>query len=82
MSIRYDIQRLLEDRTLHFEVYDLAGNRVSHVERELRSGGYSDSWDGRSETGNLVPPGIYLVRLSADADESSSAISRLVSVVY
>ena len=82
LSIRYDIQRLLEDRTLYFEVYDLAGNRVSHVERELRSGGYSDSWDGRSETGDLVPPGIYLVRLSADADESTSAISRLVSVVY
>jgi hypothetical protein len=82
LSVDYDVQRLLEDRILHFEVYDLAGNRVHHSQKELRSGGYSDKWDGKSNTGVLVVPGIYVVRLSADADESTKAVSRLVSVVY
>jgi len=82
LLVDYDVQRLLEDRVLHFEIYDLAGNRVRHLERELRSGGYSDAWDGKSDTGKMVVPGIYVVRLSADADESSAAVSRLVSVVY
>ena len=44
------------------------------MERELRSGGYSDLWDDEVRRG-IWFPGIYLVRLSADADES---IVRLV----
>ena len=82
LLVGYDVQRLLEDRVLHFEIYDLGGNRVRHLEKELRSGGYSDSWDGKSDAGTMVVPGIYVVRLSADADEASAAVSRLVSVVY
>jgi hypothetical protein len=82
LLVGYDVQRLLEDRALHFEIYDLGGNRVRHLEKELRSGGYSDSWDGKNDAGIMVVPGIYVVRLSADADEASAAVSRLVSVVY
>ena len=82
LRVDYDVQRLLEDRVLNFDIYDLAGNRVYHSEKELRSGGYSDTWDGESNSGGKVVPGIYLVRLSADSDESTAAVSRLVSVVY
>ena len=42
-------------------------------------------WDGRDETGRLVPPGIYLARvlLHADAPEATrTALYRIVYVVY
>ncbi|MBT7589275.1 MAG: hypothetical protein HN558_27490 [Gemmatimonadetes bacterium] len=41
-------------------------------------------WDGRDDTGRLVSPGVYVVRLGLDTDASRQRTEtvRLVRVVY
>jgi len=80
--IAYDVQRLLTSRPVHLEVYDLSGRRVKGIERNLSSGGYSQTWDGQDEGGKLVPPGVYVLRISAEADHAGKDQLRLISVVY
>jgi flagellar hook assembly protein FlgD len=80
--VRFDIQRLLTPRAVLLEVYDLNGQRVRSIERSLNSGGYSEQWDGKDEAGNIVPPGLYILRLSTKADDAGDARTRLISVAY
>ena len=82
LEISFDIQRLLTAKPVQVEFYDLGGRRVNSFERRLGSGGYSQVWDGRDESGNLVAPGIYLLRLTTKADAAGSDQVRIISVAY
>jgi len=45
-------------------VYDLAGRRVRMLaDGTMTAGRYTLSWDGRSDAGDRIAPGVYLVRL-------------------
>ena len=71
------------DGKLLVEVYDLAGRRVRVVFSErATSGPYRPSWDGRDEAGNVVVPGIYLIRVEVDVDEGSLTRVQPLAVVY
>ena len=48
----------------------------------LASGRFSAQWDGRDASGNLLPPGLYLLRLSVDADQGEDTRQALLSIVY
>ncbi|RKY60705.1 MAG: hypothetical protein DRP99_07215 [Candidatus Latescibacterota bacterium] len=57
-------------RPVKLEIYNIEGRLVRSFS-ELRgnaAGRYRFSWDGRDEGGNLVPPGVYLVRITVQAD--------------
>ena len=82
MMVLFDLQRLLAPRSVRVEIFDLNGRRLHHTERQLASGGYSQPWDGRDDVGDLVPPGLYILRVSVDADDAESAQMRVVSVAY
>ena len=60
------------------EVFDLSGRLVARVEerREVSTGHYSIPWDGRDAAGDMLPPGLYAVRLSLDADTGGTGVSR------
>ena len=80
--VTFDIQRLLTPKPVQLEIFDLNGRRLRLVERHLSSGGYSQQWDGRDDVGQVVPPGLYLLRISAAADHAGEAQTRIVSVAY
>ncbi len=82
LQISFDVQRLTAARPIKVEIFDLSGQRVRSIEQEAVSGGYTQNWDGRDGKGNLVAPGLYLVRVGVDADAANSAQVRLVSVAY
>ena len=71
------------------DVYDLSGRRVRRL-RERRDGSagtYALPWDGRDEAGNLVPPGVYAVRVKLAGSTAGSGIDRVealrtVAVAY
>jgi hypothetical protein len=47
-------------------IHDLLGREIKTlVSEDQPSGNYSVSWDGRDESGNIVPSGIYLYSLKA-----------------
>ena len=82
MTVTFDVQRLLTPKPVRLEVFDLNGHRLHLIERELSSGGYSQRWDGRDDGGHIVPPGLYILRISTEADDAGAARTRLVSVAY
>ena len=64
-------------------IHDLSGRRIRSV---VKSGQFNGPqlilWDGRDEGGDLVPPGVYMVRLSIDTDTGSDERSLAVGVAY
>lgn len=82
--VRYNLLSLDVPRPVKIEVYDLSGRRVRvvHDGAEL-NGRYDDkTWDGRDEQGDLVPPGLYIVRIAVEGDSQQDQESRTVGVVY
>ena len=82
MTVSLDVQRLVTPKPVRLEIFDLSGRRLHLIERELASGGYSQQWDGRDDNGQLVPPGIYILSISTDADDAGKAQPHIVSVAY
>lgn len=82
LQLSFDVQRLTAPRPIKVEVFDLGGRLLRSMKQDAVSGGYSLDWDGKDEEGNLVVPGLYLVRVSVDADAAKSALVRLISVAY
>ena len=75
--------------TAQVHVYDLNGRLVRRLQerREVSAGRYEIPWNGEDEAGNLVPPGIYAVRLGLDTqtegtDGKRSHVATTVSVAY
>ena len=68
LTIAYKLRELTSDRPVRMRIYDLAGNQVTQLPvLEVRSGTFTQQWDGRNEQGKLVRPGIYLYELSLES---------------
>ncbi|MFT5089309.1 MAG: hypothetical protein ACI8PG_003678 [Planctomycetota bacterium] len=83
LQIFFDLLKVLEPRPVELTVFDLAGRRIATVSNErIAAGRIELVWDGRDETGSLVPPGMYLINLRVFGDAFERAENRLVSVAY
>ena len=50
-------------------VYDLAGRPVRHLQESgALNGPQQEPWDGLDDNGTIVPPGLYILKLSIDTD--------------
>jgi len=56
-----------EPQTYTLEIYDLLGRTIRSTELQLQAGERSWEWDRRTQAGELVPAGIYLVRVQGNA---------------
>ena len=64
-------------------VYNLNGRRVRQIFSGLQNAGaQSWTWDGRSDEGGIVAPGLYLVRVEVDADAERFARMQPIAVAY
>ena len=64
-------------------VWDLSGRRVRQVYAGLDGvGAYERVWDGRDESGRLVSPGLYLYRVSVEADHQTVSAVKPLQVAY
>ena len=82
LVVAFDLVDLMERRPLRLCLYDLAGRQVRVLEEEGTAGARRLAWDGRDESGALVPPGHYVLRLDVEGDARRQRITRLVQVVY
>ena len=85
LSVRFVLLKVLEERPLGVEFYDLRGRLVGQAESTATSGKAGDqtfTWDGRDLGGQVVPPGIYLCRIKVEADDQDIKLTRLVNVTY
>jgi hypothetical protein len=83
LRVSYILLRALAAVPVELTIHDLSGRRIRSV---VKSGQFNGPqlilWDGRDEGGDLVPPGIYLVRLSIDTDTGTDERSLAVGVAY
>jgi len=81
--ITYDVLRLTSGAPVRVQILDLAGGLVRTVYAGADpSGRYRRRWDGRDKRGTFVPPGLYLVRVSVEADAAMESLVRTLAVVY
>jgi hypothetical protein len=82
-TISYDILHLTSLTAISVTVYTYAGRLVRTMASPVGvSGAYAIGWDGRDDTGHLLPPGNYLCQVSVMADEGEEQAVRTVTVVY
>lgn len=82
-SIHYQILKLTKEVPVSASIYDLSGRLV----RDLYSGTdvsgiYALDWNGLDNSGRLVAPGLYISRISVDADRGAGDLVALIAVVY
>lgn len=81
-QVTYDILRVVQPVPVTIEVFDLSGRVVRRWSNDRAVGSFSESWDGTDDGNNLVPPGLYLMKLTGDTDNGDFVSTRVVSVVY
>ena len=83
VGLGYGLLELTGAASVEVAVWDLSGRRVRQVYAGRDDvGAYERMWDGRDESGQLVPPGLYLYRISVEADHQTVQQAGLLHVVY
>ena len=77
-----DVVNVLEPRPLRLSLYDLTGRQLIERRWDVQAGSQRLSWDGRDESDQRVPPGLYLLELHIGGDAGEQRMRRVVSVVY
>jgi len=83
LKLDYILLKATSPVKIEVVIHSLVGDIVRRLydDRDL-SGPKEVIWDGRDDNGNTVPPGLYLIRLSADTDAGKTTQIRSVGVAY
>ncbi len=83
LSIQYTLFRVQQASEVKVGIYALDGRRVWQAQPEAQAAGrHTAHWDGRDGAGQLVGPGIYLVRVEVETDKGSEIRLQPVAVAY
>ena len=83
LGLEFDLVNLSAAVPASILIHDLTGTSVAELRLEpLASGPHRAEWDGRDGRGDLLPPGIYILRLQVDTDDGEFSVERLVSLAY
>ena len=83
LHVAYSLFRLPEPVPVVLEVYSLDGRRVALVEAGLQNAGpQSLRWNGRDETGQWLPPGLYLTALTLRSEFAAAPQLRPLGIAY
>ncbi len=81
--VTYDIVNLTSSTLVSVQVYDLAGHRKRVLYSDLDiSGRYQRIWDGADNNGQMLSPGVYLVRVEVAADTGKESKTAILPLVY
>ncbi|NKB70276.1 MAG: hypothetical protein GKR89_24665 [Candidatus Latescibacteria bacterium] len=82
--VAFEVLRLVEPVDFEIDIYDLSGRRLRRLPVGQRAAGTFDelTWDGRDEAGNLVPPGVYILRVTAAIESGDEGFARTITVAY
>ena len=85
-TIFYTIADLIGEAQVDIGIYDLSGVRVRTIpliDKNKKSGIYDDGrWDGKGDDGKPLPPGVYICRVSINADVGTFEKAGTIAVVY
>ena len=79
----FSLLLFLESATLEIDIMNLAGAGVRRLGPvHLSVGRHELQWDGRDDNGQLVPPGLYVYRVSALSDDDDETHVGILAVAY
>ena len=82
LNIDFTLYRIQQASDVRVSVLALDGRRVWRATGTRSAGRHRVVWDGLSDEGQLVLPGIYLVRVEVDADQGNESQMRSIAVIY
>ena len=83
LQMRYSLFRLPGAVPVALEVYALDGRRIARLDKGLQdSGDQAIAWDGRDETGQLLPPGLYLLSIALQTQSVQAKQLLAVGIAY
>ena len=83
LAVDFDLVNLSIAVPVSIEVFNLSGDLVGGTAMsQLASGPHRVEWGGRDFESDLLPPGTYILRLSAETDGESISVDRIISVAY
>ncbi len=87
VQISFFLANLTVERTLKVQVFDLTGKLIKTIyDGPSKAFAYISSnsfvWDGRDDSGKVVRPGVYLLRIAINADSGVESVFKTISVVY
>lgn len=79
----FDVFLLTAATDVSVTLYNLNGRQIRVIDTPATAGELTLAWDGRDESGNLVPPGMYLYQLylASDTDDSKQQLGT-IAVAY
>jgi len=88
-SISFEVVTIVGQAGINAAVFDLSGRRVRQLLARPGTNGLYDpqrfdalAWDGRDASGQLVAPGVYVVRVDVQADARRTGAARAIGVAY
>ena len=83
LQVRYSLFRLPGAVPVTLEVYALDGRRIARLDKGLQdSGAQAITWDGRDETGQFLPPGLYLLSIELQTQFVQAKQLLAVGIAY
>jgi len=88
MTFDFAVRRLSGIRPVTVQIFDLSGRpvRILDTLQPVVAGRYSIDWAVDDQQGQVVPPGIYILRIDVDVDSDSwvsqTEVQRLLHVAY
>ena len=83
VAITYDLFKVTSSVPVRVEIWDLNGRLVREIYAgQDQAGRYPRLWDGRTPSGALVPPGLYICQIVAEAEEGEDRRMGVISVAY
>ena len=83
VQIAYTLVSILNVVDVDIEIFNLSGQRVRHLESaDQRAGRHVLPWDGRTELGRVVTPGVYLARIEAKTDRGIVTRYGSIAIAY
>lgn len=82
MAMDFTVFKVNLLRPIEVTFYDLKGTIVRTIKEPGGSGDHRVTWDGRDQSGTVVPPGLYFCQIKIRTDWEDATIHRTVMVIY
>ena len=86
LTVAFSLMRIGAVTPVFVEVYDLSGRLISTLhDSPTTTGRHSLSWSGVNQSGERIPPGLYLLRIEVDVDSGKNReapLNRVLHVAY
>lgn len=82
-NISFSVVQITKPDPISVEIYDLGGRLLKTVFSEKKPyGQYTCTWNGKDDNNKLVPPGVYVYKISAEVEDSTQTSLGTIVVAY